>query len=135
MGATRCVNVGQEKLEDVMKELKMLEGFDVGLEMSGNISAFRGMIDVMRNGGNMAMLGIPPGTAGIDWGEFVFKGLSLKGIYGREVFETWYKMITMVQSGLDLTPIITHRFVFEDFQKAFETMASGNSGKVILEWA
>ena len=134
MGATRTVNVTKEKLKDVITELKMTEGFDVGLEMSGNPDAFKGMIEVMRAAGKIALLGIPPGDMGLDWGQFIFKGLTLKGIYGREMFETWYKMQAMVQSGLDLKPMITHHFAVDDFQTAFETMASGQSGKVILEW-
>jgi threonine 3-dehydrogenase len=112
----------------------MAEGFDVGLEMSGQPTAFNGMIATMRAGGKIAMLGIPPEEMSIDWSSVIFKGLTLKGIYGREMFETWHKMIAMVQSGLDLSPVITHRFKVDDFEKAFEVMASGNSGKVILEW-
>jgi threonine 3-dehydrogenase len=134
MGATRAVNVKQETLREVMSDLKMTEGFDVGLEMSGNPDAFRQMIGIMRPAGKIAMLGIPPGEMSIDWGSFIFKGLTLKGIYGREMFETWHKMIAMVQSGLDLTPMATHHFPADDFQKAFDIMASGQSGKVILEW-
>lgn len=134
MGATRTVNVSKENLADVMKDLNMTEGFDVGLEMSGNAHAFRSMIDVMRAAGNIALLGIPPGDMSIDWGKFIFKGLTLKGIYGREMFETWYKMIAMVQSGLDLTPMVTHTLPVDDFEKGFEIMASGQSGKVILDW-
>lgn len=134
MGATRTVNVSKESLSDVMKDLHMTEGFDVGLEMSGNPQAFRGMIDVMRAAGKIALLGIPPGEMGIDWGKFIFKGLTLKGIYGREMFETWYKMIAMVQSGLDLTPMVTHVLPVDEYQKGFEIMASGQSGKVILDW-
>ena len=134
MGATRAVNVTKETLRETMADLKMTEGFDVGLEMSGNPEAFRQMIDIMRPAGKIALLGIPPGETGIDWGRFIFKGLTLKGIYGREMFETWHKMIAMVQSGLDLAPIITHHFPAADFQKAFDVMASGQSGKVILEW-
>lgn len=135
MGATRTVNVAKEKIGDIVSELKMTEGFDVGLEMSGNPDAFRSMIDVMRAGGKIALLGIPPGEMGIDWAKFIFKGLVLKGIYGREMFETWYKMRAMVQSGLDLSPMITHHFPIDDFQQGFETMASGQSGKVILNWS
>ena len=135
MGATRAVDVTKENLRDVMADLKMTEGFDVGLEMSGNPDAFRQMIATMRPAGNIALLGIPPGDMSIDWGSFIFKGLTLKGIYGREMFETWHKMIAMVQSGLDLSPIITHHFAANDFQQGFETMASGQSGKVILDWA
>jgi len=134
MGATRAINVGKETLREVMADLKMTEGFDVGLEMSGNADAFRQMIDVMRPAGKIALLGIPPGDMSIDWGTFIFKGLTLKGIYGREMFETWHKMIAMVQSGLDLSPIITHHFPVDDFQKGFDIMASGQSGKVILDW-
>lgn len=134
MGATRTVNVTQETLREVMNDLKMTEGFDVGMEMSGNPDAFRQMIETMRAAGKIALLGIPPGEMSIDWGKFIFKGLTLKGIYGREMFETWHKMIAMVQSGLDLTPVITHHFPVDEFQQAFEIMASGQSGKVILEW-
>lgn len=134
MGVTRAVNVKNENLRDVMKELGMTEGFDVGLEMSGNHSAFRDMIDYMRNGGSIAMLGIPPGEMGIDWGKLIFKGLTIKGIYGREMFDTWYKMKAMVQSGLNLAPIVTHSFGIDDYEEAFKVMASGNSGKVILNW-
>ncbi len=135
MGATRAVNVTKETLREVMADLKMTEGFDVGMEMSGNPDAFRQMIETMRAAGKIALLGIPPGDMSIDWGTFIFKGLTLKGIYGREMFETWHKMIAMVQSGLDLKPIITHHFPVDDFQKAFDIMASGQSGKVILDWA
>lgn len=134
MGATRIVNTKRENLRDVMAELKMEEGFDVGLEMSGSADAFHTMIDTMRSAGKIAMLGIPSSDTSIDWGKFILKGLTLKGIYGREMFETWYKMIVMVQSGLDLSPMITHHFPVDDFQKGFEIMASGQSGKVILEW-
>ncbi|MCE9508726.1 MAG: L-threonine 3-dehydrogenase [Alphaproteobacteria bacterium] len=134
MGVSRAVNVKQETLREVMSDLKMTEGFDVGLEMSGNPDAFRQMIGIMRPAGKIALLGIPPGEMSIDWGSFIFKGLTLKGIYGREMFETWHKMIAMVQSGLDLTPMATHHFPVDDFQQAFDIMASGQSGKVILEW-
>ena len=112
----------------------MLEGFDVGLEMSGNGTAFRGMIDAMVNGGRIAMLGIFGDDVAIDWGKVIFKGLFLKGIYGREMYETWYKMASMIQSGLDLSPVITHRFPIERFQEGFEAMNSGKSGKVVLDW-
>lgn len=135
MGATRTVNVAKETLREVMGDLKMTEGFDVGLEMSGNPDAFRQMIETMRAAGKIALLGIPPGDMGIDWGKFIFKGLTIKGIYGREMFETWHKMIAMVQSGLDLKPVITHRFPVDDFQEAFDIMSSGQSGKIILDWA
>jgi len=134
MGATRAVNVTKETVREVMSDLKMTEGFDVGLEMSGNPDAFRLMIDVMRPAGKISLLGIPPGEMSIDWGMFIFKGLTLKGIYGREMFETWHKMAAMVQSGLDLKPVITHHFHVDDFQKAFDIMASGQSEKIILEW-
>ncbi len=134
MGATAAVNVAQKELRQVMQDLDMAEGFDVGLEMSGNGRAFRQMLDVMNHGGRVAMLGIMPGEEAIDWSKVVFKGLELKGIYGREMFETWYKMTAMLQSGLNLSPIITHRFAIQDFQKGFDAMRSGQSGKVILEW-
>ncbi|AWF80656.1 L-threonine 3-dehydrogenase [Microbulbifer sp. A4B17] len=134
MGATRAVNVAKENLSDVMNELGMSEGFDVGLEMSGVPVAFRDMIAAMNHGGKIAMLGIPAGEMAIDWGQVIFKGLMIKGIYGREMFETWYKMASLIQSGLDLTPIITHQFSIDDFQKGFDTMGSGESGKVILNW-
>jgi threonine 3-dehydrogenase len=134
VGVTRAVNVSRENLHDVMKELGMKEGFDVGLEMSGSPPAFRSMLDTMNHGGKIAMLGIPPSDMSIDWTQVVFKGLFIKGIYGREMYETWYKMAAMIESGLDLTPIITHRFAFEDFQKGFDAMRSGKSGKVLLEW-
>lgn len=135
MGATRAVNVTKTDIKTVMKDLHMTEGFDVGLEMSGNPAAFKSMIDAMRPAGKIALLGIPPGEMSIDWSKFIFKGLTLKGIYGREMFETWHKMIAMVQSGLDLSPMITHRFPANEYQKAFDVMTSGNSGKVILDWA
>ncbi|WP_105101429.1 L-threonine 3-dehydrogenase [Microbulbifer pacificus] len=134
MGATRTVNVSREKLPDVMKEIGMTEGFDVGLEMSGVAVAFRDMLSAMNHGGKIAMLGIPPGEMAIDWSQVIFKGLILKGIYGREMFETWYKMASLIQSGLDLSPIITHQFPVDEYQKGFETMGSGESGKVILNW-
>jgi threonine 3-dehydrogenase len=134
MGATYVMNAREENLKDVMDKLGMKEGFDVGLEMSGVESAFKGMIATMRNGGKIALLGIPPDTMAIDWNQIIFKGLVLKGIYGREMFETWYKMTAMIQGGLDLSPIITHRMPVADFAKGFEAMNSGQSGKVILEW-
>ena len=135
MGATRAVNVSHAALPDVMKELGMEEGFDVGLEMSGNPGAFRDMVKTMHHGGSIALLGIPPADMAIDWNDVIFKGLVIKGIYGREMFETWYKMASMLQSGLDVTPVITHRFPIGDYQRAFATMNSGQSGKVILDWA
>jgi threonine 3-dehydrogenase len=134
MGATRAVNVSQQSLTDVMKELGMTEGFDVGLEMSGVPSAFRDMLKNMNNGGKIAMLGIPGQDMAIDWSQVIFKGLTIKGIYGREMFETWYKMASLIQSGLDLTPVITHHYSIDDFQQGFDTMRSGLSGKVILNW-
>ena len=134
MGATRAVNVTKENLRDVMEDLKMTEGFDIGLEMSGVPSAFQSMLDTMNHGGKVAMLGIMPNGAGADWEKVIFKGLDIKGIYGRRMFETWYKMGAMLQAGLDLSPIITHRFPIEDYQTGFDIMRSGQSGKVILEW-
>ncbi|MEN6316089.1 MAG: L-threonine 3-dehydrogenase [Clostridiaceae bacterium] len=134
VGNFRTVNIKEETLEEVMKKLGMKEGFDVGLEMSGNEDAFRSMIDVMSHGGKIAMLGIQSSKTLMDWDKVIFNGLTIKGIYGREMYETWYKMTVMLQSGLDITPIITHRYKIDDFQEAFEVMASGNSGKVVLEW-
>lgn len=134
MGATRAVNVAKEKLEDVMQELHMHEGFDVGLEMSGNPSAFRTMLANMFHGGKIAMLGIMAPDTGIDWDQVVFNGLTIKGIYGRKMYETWYKMTSMIQTGLDLSPVITHRFDYKDFKEGFEIMRSGQSGKIILNW-
>jgi threonine 3-dehydrogenase len=134
MGASRAVNVGKESLKDVMAELGMVEGFDVGMEMSGVPSAFRQMLDTMNHGGKIAMLGIPPSEAAIDWTQVIFKGLVIKGVYGREMFETWYKMIAMLQSGLDLSAMITHRFDVREYLQGFETMGSGKSGKVVLSW-
>ena len=134
MGATRAVDVSKEKLTDVMTELGMTEGFDVGLEMSGVPVAFQDMLENMNNGGKIAMLGIPGNDMAIDWSKVIFKGLTIKGIYGREMFETWYKMASLIQSGLDLTPIITHHFSIDDFQQGFDIMRSGQSGKVILNW-
>ena len=134
MGATRAVNVANENLKDVMNELGMTEGFDVGMEMSGVPMAFTDMLANMNNGGKIAMLGIPGQDMAIDWSQVIFKGLTIKGIYGREMFETWYKMASLIQSGLDLTPIITHHFPIDEFQQGFDAMLSGNSGKVILSW-
>lgn len=135
MGATRAVNVANEKLEDVMQELGMTEGFDIGLEMSGVPSAVQSMLATMNHGGKIAMLGIPPSDMAVDWNQVIFKGLLIKGIYGREMFETWYKMVSLLQSGLDISPIITHRFPVDEFQTGFDIMRSGQSGKVILDWA
>jgi threonine 3-dehydrogenase len=134
MGATRVVNVASENLKDVMNELGMAEGFDIGLEMSGVPSAFRDMLDKMNHGGKIAMLGIPPQSVAVDWNTVIFKGLTIKGVYGREMFETWYKMVSLLQSGLDLSPMITHQFSINDFAKGFEVMGSGQSGKVLLDW-
>ncbi len=134
MGATRTVNVARENLQSVMQELHMTEGFDVGLEMSGVPSAFTTMLEYMNYGGKVALLGILPDNAAIDWTKVIFKGLQIKGIYGREMFETWYKMVAMLQSGLNLSPIITHHFPVTEYQLGFDAMLSGNSGKVILDW-
>ncbi|MEQ5138488.1 L-threonine 3-dehydrogenase [Providencia alcalifaciens] len=134
MGVSRAVNVSRENLKDVMNELGMKEGFDVALEVSGAPAAFQNMLDTMNHGGRIALLGIPPASMATDWSQVIFKGLFIKGIYGREMFETWYKMATLVQSGLDLSPIITHEFSIDDFQKGFDVMCSGQSGKVILNW-
>ncbi|ART80327.1 L-threonine 3-dehydrogenase [Oceanisphaera avium] len=134
MGVSRAVNVANEQLAEVMAELGMTEGFDVGLEMSGVPAAFCDMLDKMNHGGKVAMLGIPPNEMAIDWTKVIFKGLVLKGVYGREMFETWYKMASLIQSGLDLSPMITHHFKVDDFQQGFDAMRSGQSGKVILDW-
>jgi threonine 3-dehydrogenase len=134
MGATSAVNVLKTNLTDVMAELNMHEGFDVGLEMSGNPSAFRQMLDKMNHGGKVALLGIPPSETAIDWNQVIFKGLEIKGVYGREMFETWYKMVALIQSGLDISPLITHHFKIDDFKQGFDAMNSGQSGKVILDW-
>ncbi|GGD05898.1 L-threonine 3-dehydrogenase [Aquisalinus flavus] len=135
MGATRTVNVAKENLRDVMSELGMTEGFDVGLEMSGVPSAFQSMLDTMNHGGHVALLGILPKGAGIDWDKVIFKGLQVQGIYGRRMFETWYKMGALLQSGLNLKPIITHHVTADEFQKGFDVMRSGQSGKVVIDWA
>ena len=134
MGATRTVNVAQEKLPEVQRELGMQEGFDVGLEMSGDPDAFRDLLVNMCHGGKIALLGIPGKDIAIDWNTVIFNGLTIKGIYGREMYETWYQMTSMLQSGLDISPVITHRFAFDDFQQGFDAMQSGESGKVILSW-
>ena len=135
LGATRAVNVSRDSLDKVMKELSMQEGFDIGLEMSGSPAALREMLRTMNNGGSVAILGIPPEDTAVDWNQVIFKGLTLKGIYGREMFETWYKMSALLQSGLNIGPIITHHFPIQDFKEGFETMGSGKSGKVILDWS
>ncbi len=135
LNPTRVVNVAKENLTDVWhKELGMTEGFDVGLEMSGSPQALRQMIDNMVNGGRIALLGIMSGEVAIDWNKVVFKMLHLKGIYGREMFETWYKMTALVQGGMDITPVITHRFKAEQFQEGFALMGAGKSGKIVLNW-
>ncbi|MEW6433757.1 MAG: L-threonine 3-dehydrogenase [Myxococcota bacterium] len=135
LGATRTVNVAKEDLEAVMKSLGMTEGFDVGLEMSGNEAAFRQMMKTMHHGGRVALLGIPTKEIAIDWNQVIFKGLVLKGVYGREMFETWYKMTSMLQSGLDVSAAVTHRYAAANFKEAFEVMRTGMSGKVVLDWA
>ena len=135
LGATRAINVTRESLDQPMKDLNMQEGFDVGQEMSGNASAFREMLRTMHHGGSIAILGIPPEDTAIDWNQVIFKGLTLKGIYGREMFETCYKMSSLLQSGLNIDAIITHHFAVQDFKQGFETMGSGKSGKVILDWS
>ncbi|MCK5851992.1 L-threonine 3-dehydrogenase [bacterium] len=134
MGVTRAVNVSEENLKDVQAELKMKEGFDVGMEMSGNPVALNNMIDSMCHGGKIALLGILPGKTIIDWNKVVFNSLTIKGIYGREMYETWYKMTSMIESGLDITPLITDHYHFTDYEQGFAAMRSGNSGKVILNW-
>lgn len=134
MGVTLAVNPNETTLGEVQKKLDMQEGFDVGLEMSGNANAFRGMIGNMSHGAKIAMLGIPSQEIAIDWRQVVFNMLTIKGIYGREMYETWYKMTVMLESGLDIKPVITHRLPWRDYEKGFEAMKSGNSGKVILDW-
>ena len=135
MGADVTVNVARESLRAVQQRLGMKEGFDVGLEMSGNPAAFREMIDQMCHGGKIALLGIPSEPMPIDWNKVIFNMLTIKGIYGREMYETWYKMSVMIESGLDIRPVITHRFHFTEFEQGFAAMLSGNCGKVILDWA
>jgi len=134
MGATIALNVETDSIENTQQELDMKEGFDVGLEMSGNPEALRSMLVNMCHGGKIALLGILPDQTPMDWNLVVFNGLTVKGIYGREMYETWYKMTVMIQSGLDISPVITHHFHYTEYQKAFEVMRSGNSGKVILNW-
>lgn len=133
-GATRAVNVATEDLKEVMTELGMTEGFDVGLEMSGSSHAFTQMIDTVNYGAKIALLGILPDSAQIPWSDVIFKSITIKGIYGREIFETWYKMCSLLQSGLDVKPVITHEFHVDQYQEAFEVMLAGQSGKVILNW-
>ena len=134
VGVTRTVDVRNEDLTDIQRELGMEEGFDIGLEMSGSPEAIRTMLAQMCHGGRVALLGIPPGEVAIDWNEVVFKGLTLRGIYGREMYETWYLMTVMLESGLDVSPVITDRFAAGDYEEAFATAADGASGKVILDW-
>ena len=134
MGATRAVNVSRKSLKSVMADLKMTEGFDVGLEMSGVPQAFNDMLDTINHGGKIALLGIMPEGTPIDWTQVIFKGLEIHGIYGRKMFETWYKMIALLEAGLDISPILTHNFNIDDFQQGFDIMRSGQSGKVILNW-
>ena len=134
MGATAAVNVTRASIADTMSALGMREGFDVGLEMSGNVQAFRDLLQAMNYGGQVGILGIPAGEVSLDLTQIILKGLKLKGIYGREMFETWYKMSSMLQSRLDISAVITHRFAVDDYQQAFDIMRSGQSGKVILDW-
>ena len=131
----RTVDVTREALPDVIAELGMREGFDVGLEMSGNQAALDQMVESLVMGGRIALLGIPPGKSPVDWSRIVFKSITIKGIYGREIFETWYKMIAMLQNGLDVRKVITHRFPAQDYRAGFEAMLSGRSGKVVLDWS
>ncbi len=134
LGATHTVNVGRDSLADLQRELGMREGFDVGLEMSGNPQAFNDLLANMCHGGRIAMLGIPPSKVAIDWNTVIFNMLTIKGIYGREMYETWYKMSVMIDSGLDISPVITHRLDYREYQKGFEVMNSGEASKVILNW-
>ncbi|MDH5694821.1 MAG: zinc-binding dehydrogenase, partial [Gammaproteobacteria bacterium] len=134
MGASRTVNVNHENIEDAMRELNMSNGFDVGLETSGSPSAFNSMLKNMYHGGRIALLGFLPPDTEISWDEFIFKGLHLKGIYGREMYETWYKMTQLIRSGLNIDPIITHRFSVDDFEEAFQVVHDGECGKVVLNW-
>jgi len=134
MGLRHVVNAAEEDLGDIMAKLGMKEGFDVGLEMSGAAPALRDMIDKMNNGGKIALLGIAPTEFSVDWNQIIFKMLNIKGIYGRELFETWYKMVALVQSGLDLSGIITHRTSIDDFEQGFAVLLSGKAGKVVMDW-
>jgi threonine 3-dehydrogenase len=135
LGVDVALNTQKFSIRDQQKKLGMTEGFDVGLEMSGNAHAFQDMLDNMCHGGKIAMLGIPPGPSTMDWNKVIFNMLTIKGIYGREMYETWYKMSVMLQSGLNIEPIITHRYHYTEFEKGFEAMESGQSGKVVLSWA
>ena len=134
MGASRVINVSRERISDVFEDLNMSNGFDVGLEMSGNPDAFKDMLENMYHGGKIALLGLLPKSTQINWDDIIFKGLHVKGIYGREMYETWYKMTQMLRSGLDISPVLTHKLPIDDFQEGFDIMESGNCGKVVLEW-
>ena len=134
LGATRTINPRKKNIKDLFSELNISQGFDVGLEMSGNSEAFNEMISLMYNGGSIALLGLLPESTKVNWNEIIFKGLNLKGIYGREMYDTWYKMTQMIRSGLSISKVLTHRFKIDDFEKAFEVIKDGNCGKVILEW-
>jgi threonine 3-dehydrogenase len=135
MGATLALNVGKDSIDDAMKSLGMTEGFDVGLEMSGNALAFREMLRTLHHGGSLALLGIPSEEIAIDWNQVIFKGLTLKGIYGRQMFETWYKMSSLLQSGLNIRPVITHHVRNVDFASAFDIMRDGQCGKIVMDWS
>ena len=134
MGATLALNVRRDSLDEAMQRLGMQEGFDVGLEVSGNAAAFRDMLRTLHHGGSIALLGIPSTDVAIDWNQVIFKGLTLKGIYGREMFESWYKMAALLQSGLDITPVITHHLPYAEFERVFEIMESGEAGKIVMGW-
>jgi threonine 3-dehydrogenase len=134
MGVTLAINTSELPLKEAQKKLGMQEGFDVGLEMSGNANAFREMLANMSHGAKIAMLGIPSKEMSIDWKQVIFNMLTIKGIYGREMYETWYKMTVMLESGLDIKPVITHRFRWDEYEKGFDAMRAGDSGKVILDW-
>lgn len=134
MGATVAVDVSKDSLDEVERFLDMKEGFDVGLEMSGSAAALSQMVNVMFAGGSIALLGLLPAAAPVDWSKIIFKGLTVRGIYGRKMYETWYKMTVLLQGGLDITPVITHRFPYHEFRRAFDLMATGHSGKIVLEW-
>lgn len=135
MGATLAVDISKTQLPDVVKQLGMKEGFDIGIEMSGNPQAFTGMLNVMNHGGQIAFLGVPSDNFAINWHDVIFKSLTIKGIYGRRMFETWYKGISMLQSGLDITPVITGEYAYQDFEKGFQQMLTGKAGKIILNWS
>jgi threonine 3-dehydrogenase len=135
MGVDLALNVRTEKLTDAMKKLGMKEGFDVALEMSGNPKAFDDILPNMFHGGKIGLLGIMPGSAAIDWNTIVFDQLTIKGIYGREFYETWYKLTALIKSGVDIRPLITHHFPYKQFKEAIELMKSGNSGKIVLDWS